>query len=254
MVVLQLNRPESRNAISESLMDELANAVSHAGEPDPGTVLVLRGSGGWFASGGDLREFETFDGPRAGQMLERMRAVLNAVEEFSGPTVAVLDGPAIGGGAELALAFDLRVASSPAWLRYPEAHLGVTTGWQGAERLRRLVGYSHAADLLLTGRKVSSTEALGMGLVNRVWEPDEFEGELHALLRSLHRASLAGVETKRLLRAGLPELTGADVERRAFERLWDEPRRLNAMRSALRSGSQAALETPPETPDNEPFQ
>lgn len=229
--ILWLQRPEVRNALSFRAI-EILEEVSAAWQKSPPTApLVVRGVGGWFASGGDLREFAPLPGEAAARMAGRMQRVLARIADLPVITLAVLDGPAIGGGAELSLACDLRVAQPHAYLHFAQAQLGITTGWQGAERILRLVGYSRAVEILAAAERISADRALDLGLVNAVWRPDEFETRLQGLLLSLNRP--AAREMKALLRDAEVGLAGPQREREIFARLWDRPERREAMVRAL---------------------
>jgi enoyl-CoA hydratase/carnithine racemase len=234
-VVAHLARPEKCNAMSLDLISELDVLVQRlllCGSTKP---FVLRSSGKWFASGGDLRQFSTFTSEEAVVMAHLMSVVLRGIERLPGPTVAALNGPAIGGGIEVALAFDMRVASDSSYLRFAQTRMGITTGWQGVERLCRLVGYSTSLYLLLAGRQVSAEGALRLGLVNAVWPADTFDVELDNLLRSFHDAGEAGLAMKQVLRetCGRPDLSSGELERQLLRVLWDRPERLAAMTNAL---------------------
>lgn len=168
-------------------------------------------------------------------MAHLMSGALRGIESLPGPTIAALNGPAIGGAIELAMAFDFRVASASSYLRFGQTRMGITTGWQGIERLSRLVGYSTSLYVLLTNRKVSAEEALHMGLVNEVWPADTFDVELDNLIGSLLEAGEAGLATKRVLREAScwSGLSSGELERQLLRTLWDRPGRRSAMTNAL---------------------
>jgi enoyl-CoA hydratase/carnithine racemase len=233
--VARLARPEKCNAISLDLIRELDILVENLLLSGSSKPFVLRGTGKWFASGGDLRQFSTFTAEEAVMMAHLMSGVLRGLERLPGPTIAALNGPAIGGGIELALAFDLRVASSFSYLRFAQTRMGITSGWQGVERLCRLVGYSSSLYLLLTAREVSAQEALQLGLVNAVWPAETFDAELNAFLSSVLASREAGLAIKQVLREGVgrSELSSGELERQLLRVLWDRPERRAAMTDAL---------------------
>jgi enoyl-CoA hydratase len=234
-VVARLTRPEKCNAISLEVIGELESLVQSLLRTGTSKPFVLRGSGRWFASGGDLRQFVTFTSEEAAAMAQRMADLLRDIERLPGPTIAALNGPAIGGGVELALAFDMRAASRSSYLRFAQTRIGITTGWQGIERLGRLVGYSTCLYLMLTGSQVPADDALKMGLVNTVWPDETFDAELDNLVQSLLQAGPAGVAVKRVLRGSAvwPALSSGDLEQGLLRLLWDRPERLEAMKAAL---------------------
>jgi enoyl-CoA hydratase/carnithine racemase len=240
-VVTCLTRPEKCNAIGLEVMRELSTLLERLQRSGTTRPFVLRGAGTWFASGGDLKQFAALTSGEAVAMAHLMSGVLRDIERLPGPTVAALNGPAIGGGIELALAFDLRVASDTSYLRFAQNRMGITTGWQGVERLCRLVGYSMAVFLLLAGKQVPPDEALHLGLVNAVWPAADFDAELENLLRSFVDAGEAGLAMKRVLQetACRQELSSGELERRLLRTLWDQPARLQAMTNALTKASQS---------------
>jgi enoyl-CoA hydratase/carnithine racemase len=250
-VIASVQHAARRNAISLQVISALGALVERLTESAETRPFLLRGDAGWFASGGDLREFAEMTAADAGEMVARMGAVLRAVEDLVGPTVAVLNGPAIGGGAEMALAFDIRVAVDTAYLRFPEAQLGLTTGWQGAERLAETVGYSTALELLLTGRKVSAAEGLAIRLLNAVFPESRFERNVDDLTRTLYEAGGAGRAMKGLLQTARRRgRTDGSRERDAFVELWSDPRRRLAMESALVRKNERGIANSDEHGDN----
>jgi methylglutaconyl-CoA hydratase len=231
VLTVAIHRPDVRNAISSDVVAGLERVLQRVERDEGVSVFIWRGSSGWFASGGDLREFGVSSPDEVLATVDRMRRVLERIEALPIPTVAALDGPAVGGGAEAALALDLRIMVSTAYIRFPESHLGITTGWGGARRLRRAVGSSAALEMLLAARKIAASRALERGLVDDVWEPDEFDERLSVLASALAASRDAGRAIKRLLR--LPEDQIDAAERAAFEELWRSETRAEAMTRAL---------------------
>lgn len=180
---LTINRPEKRNALALALLDEIgATLTSHAS--DPGILCaVITGAGDkCFAAGGDLQELDAIrSAADTRAMSRRGRAALDQVRAFPVPVIATLNGPALGGGAELALACDLRIAAEHASFGLPEVTRGIVPGAGGTQRLPRLVGPERALDLILTGRRIDAAEALRIGLVSRVVPPAELLAQARAL-------------------------------------------------------------------------
>ena len=169
IVVVRLNRPKM-NALSGELLRELEEVALALHERPPGAVVVT-GSERIFAAGAEISEFE---GPeRARELGELFHRALNAVASIPRATIAAVHGFALGGGCELALACDFRVAATTAQFGQPEVLLGIIPGGGGTQRLPRLIGAGRAKDLILSGRRVDSEEALRWGLVDRVCEPVE---------------------------------------------------------------------------------
>ncbi len=170
VVVLTLDRPAVRNAIDAATMDALEEAAGRL-EAWPSLVsLVITGSGNRaFCSGGDLRWMRSLGSPADGEaMSRRMQGILARLEALPVPVIAALNGAAVGGGAEIALAADLRYAEPHVALTFKQGRMGLAPGWGGAARLRRVVGYGKALQLLATGATVPAAEAASMGLVDEV--------------------------------------------------------------------------------------
>ena len=172
---LTINRPEQRNALSMDLLDELGDVLaSHAANPDLKCAVITASGDRCFAAGGDLKELNAVRSREdAEAMSKRGRAALDAVRSFPLPVIAGLNGLALGGGAELAMACDLRVAARNAEIGFLQGQLNVTTAWGGGIDLVATVGVQSALDLLITARRVSAQEALELGLLNRLCEPDQ---------------------------------------------------------------------------------
>jgi enoyl-CoA hydratase/carnithine racemase len=162
--VVTLDRPERRNALTSEALDALEAAVTEADQ----SVVYLRGEGPAFCAGADLDVVAHLDRESAERFAARGQRVANAVEEAESAVVAGIDGPARGGGVELALAADIRVATPEATFAEPGVKLGLFGAWGGTVRLPRVVGEGEALDLALSGRTVDAETALRMGLVSRV--------------------------------------------------------------------------------------
>jgi enoyl-CoA hydratase/carnithine racemase len=168
---LTLNRPAQRNALSSTLAHELTSQVKRAGEE--ARALLLTGHGPVFCAGADLKERAGLTGIQSRAHNRLLFDLCEAVARCPVPVVCALNGPALGGGLELALAADIRVADPTARFALPEVGLGIIPGAGGTERLGRVVGPAWARALLLTGRPVSADEAFGIGLVHEVSRPGE---------------------------------------------------------------------------------
>jgi enoyl-CoA hydratase len=167
--VLTLNRPEARNAFNEALLHALRDAVAEAVDDPRVRAIALTGTGDRaFCAGADIRQMQSMT-PEGGRHWSQLgHDVFQALADVPMPTIAAINGVAVGGGCEVALACDLRIASANAQLGQPEIKLGLIPGWGGTQRLPRLVGTASALDLVLTGRVVGVQEAQQIGLVNRV--------------------------------------------------------------------------------------
>ena len=169
VATLTLNRPEALNAFNTEQLRLLEQMLAEVAADPAIRAVVLTGAGERaFAAGADIREMAALS-PEGGLAFGRLgHAVTRAVEALSQPVVAAVNGFALGGGCELAIACDIRIASENAVFAQPEVSLGIPPGWGGSQRLPRLVGPGMAAEMILAGRRVAAAEALRIGLVNRV--------------------------------------------------------------------------------------
>jgi enoyl-CoA hydratase/carnithine racemase len=182
VALLTIDRPQARNAIGLATIGQLEAALEEAAGLDV-SVLVIRGGGDRaFVSGGDLKELSVireFDG--AVEMARRMRRVLDRLSGFPLPVIAAVNGFALGGGAEVAVACDMRIAAADVKLGFTQVKLAIIPAWGGAERLTELIGRSRAMLLIGTGRMVTATEAQAMGLVDDVVPREEFDSAWRGL-------------------------------------------------------------------------
>jgi enoyl-CoA hydratase len=212
LAVLTIDRPHARNAIALSTMGELEEALDAAAGA---RALVIRGGGDRaFVSGGDLKELaalRTLD--EAAGMARRMRTICDRIAAFPAPVIAALNGHALGGGAEVAVAADIRVAADDVKIGFNQVALGIMPAWGGAERLAELVGRSEALLLAGSGTVLSAAEAHRIGLINRVVARAEFDREWRSLAQSLANRSAGAI--KQVLAGATPEQAIA-----AFADLW----------------------------------
>ena len=173
VATLRLNRPAARNAISHRMADELTAALSLLAQRDGLRALILTGAGDQaFCAGADLRERRALAPEERGAHTRAIAAAAEALAALPVPTIAAVRGYALAGGAELALACDLRVAATDTVFGFPEVRIGIFPGAGGVVRLPRLIGDAAARDLLFTGRRVGAEEALRLGLVDRRVPPE----------------------------------------------------------------------------------
>jgi enoyl-CoA hydratase len=182
--VLTMNRPEAMNALSRQLRAELAEAITSL-EADPAIrVLILTGAGRAFTAGLDLKELGASDPSRAifGQSVPDP---VSALAKFSGPIIGAINGVAITGGFELALACDVLIASTAARFADTHARVGVMPGWGLSQRLSRVIGIYRAKELSLSGNFLSARQACDWGMVNRVVEPEALLPQARALAKDM---------------------------------------------------------------------
>ena len=212
LAVVTIDRPHARNAISLETMDQLADALDGA---EGARALVVKGAGDKaFVSGGDLKELAALRTEAdAAAMAWKMRSICNRIAMFPGPVLAALNGHALGGGAEVAVAADIRLAADDVKIGFNQSALAIMPAWGGAERLAELVGKSRALLLAGTGSVLNAAEAYRVGLVDVVVPRVEFEDEWRSLARRL--ATPSAIEIKCVTNGASPEEAVA-----AFARLW----------------------------------
>ncbi|MGV9797721.1 enoyl-CoA hydratase/isomerase family protein [Mycobacterium sp. NPDC003449] len=212
LAVITIDRPHARNAISLDTMDELDKALDGA---VGASALAITGAGDRaFVSGGDLKELAALRTElQASSMAWRMRSICDRIAAFPGPVVAALNGHALGGGAEVAVAADIRIAADDIRIGFNQATLEIMPAWGGAERLAALVGRGRALLLAGTGRVLGAAEAEQVGLVDQLLPRAEFADGWRNTARLLARRPAR--EIKRVV-AGVPATEAVA----AFARLW----------------------------------
>ena len=174
ILTLTISRPEALNALNRQVIDALAAAIEAAQDNAEVRVIVLTGAGEKaFVAGADIKEFADFDQAQGEELARRgQRNLFDRVEQSRKPVVAAINGFALGGGLELAMAAHVRVASTNARMGLPEVSLGVIPGYGGTQRLAQIVGKGKAMEMVLTGGMIPADDALQCGLVNQVVEPE----------------------------------------------------------------------------------
>jgi enoyl-CoA hydratase len=192
VAVLTINRPDKLNALNVATRDDIDAALDEIRADDAIRVLVVTGAGEKaFIAGADITEFAGRTAHQQRAAMQAMR-VFNQIEEFPKPVIAAINGFCLGGGCELALACDLRIASERAKLGQPEINLGIIPGGGGTQRLTRLVGEGKAMELILTGKIISAQEALAIGLVNEVVSPEALDDRVMELAAQMtHKSPIA---------------------------------------------------------------
>ncbi|MHB8573118.1 MAG: enoyl-CoA hydratase/isomerase family protein [Candidatus Dormibacteria bacterium] len=216
-----LNNPPA-NSLSRKLVDELRQLQQDVAADDGVRCLVLTGAGEkFFVAGADIKELAGGAGKDVADQVGERSAVFTGFETLDKPVVVAINGFALGGGCELAMAADIRIAADTAKFGQPEINIGIIPGWGGTQRLPRLVGRTLAMDLLLTGRMMGADEALRAGLVNQVVPAAELIDAALAYAGKLAGQAPIGIAaTKRAVFDGmsLPIEEALQVERREFAR------------------------------------
>jgi enoyl-CoA hydratase/carnithine racemase len=216
--VLKLNRPRAYNALSRELVDHLRAAVAGIWSSG-GRVLVLTASEPGFCSGADLKQRRSMSDDDKYAHNRAINALADEIVALPVPTIAAINGVAMGGGCELALACDIRIASRNAVIGLTEARIGAMPGAGGSQRLPRLVGPARALELMFSGEPVSASRAAEIGLVNDVAEPDELENRTLQLARCFASRSRGTASLlKKVVYDGLdrPLREGLELERIAI--------------------------------------
>jgi enoyl-CoA hydratase len=238
---ITFNRPKVLNALNRRTMEELNHILIGARDDDEVRVLILTGAGEKaFVAGADISELAV-QTPVGGKETALFgQSVLHRLETLGKPSIAAINGFALGGGCEVALACSMRLASKAAKLGQPEVKLGILTGYGGSQRLSRLCGKGVAHELCLTGEMISADEALRIGLVNHVYEPAELLPAAEALAKKIiANAPLAVKFTMEAIERGveMPQEEGQFLEATLFG--------MSAATEDMREGTRAFLEKRP---------
>jgi enoyl-CoA hydratase len=219
IATVTIQRPDKLNALDDQTIAELGTAIDECRERGDVGGIILTGAGRAFVAGADIAELSRHDAQSARALSSRGQAVFRRFETSPKPVIAAVNGFALGGGCELAMACHLRIASEAAKFGQPEVKLGLVPGYGGTQRLPRLVGRGRALQLLLTGELIDAQEAFRIGLVNRVVPAAELLDQASGMLRAmLANAPLALAECITLVDRGqdVPLDIGLAAEATAF--------------------------------------
>jgi len=220
IAVLTLNRPEVRNAISRALLEDMASALrTVVAAPDARAVIITGAGAQAFCAGADLKERAGMSPEEVGGFLQTIGRLYTAIENFKLPVIAAVNGAAFGGGLELALAADIRLAANTAVMGLTETRLAIIPGAGGTQRLPRILGKGKAMELILTGRRIDAKEALDMALVNHVYPADQLMAESRKLAAAIGEGGpIAVQQAKYAINLGLEGdlQTGLAIESKAY--------------------------------------
>jgi enoyl-CoA hydratase len=205
IATITINRPAALNAVTAATLEELGRLVAEIDQSADIRVALLTGAGSKaFVAGADIASMRDMSPAQARELARLAQRVYAAIESSPKPFIAVVNGYALGGGCELALACDIRLASENARFGQPEINLGVMPGFGGTQRLPRLIGKGRALEIILGGEMIDAQEALRIGLVNRVVPPDELLEAAQQLARKIASKSLVALQLcKEAVRNGL---------------------------------------------------
>lgn len=217
---ITINRPPV-NALNAATIDELTQAFTELKDDPEVRVVIITGAGQYtFIAGADITGFTQIEDQEAGlKLIRKGQDLFDLIETFPKPVIAAINGACLGGGNELAMSCDFRLAAESARFGQPEINLGIIPGWGGTQRLFRLVGRTKALELLLTGDLIKAADALRYGLVNKVVPDNELLAQSKNIARKLTmQAPLAMAAIKRAISYGTsqPLAAGLEYEGRAF--------------------------------------
>ncbi len=207
--ILTVSRPEALNALNSEALTELAARAAEVRADEDIRVLIVTGEGKAFVAGADIAEMKDLDAEAGRAFGLKGQAALSAIEALPIPVIAAVNGFALGGGCELSLCADIRIASEKAKFGQPEVGLGITPGFGGTQRLPRVIGLSKAMELILTGRMIRADEALALGLVDRVTAPEELMAEAVKLAETIAANAPVAVRNSK---AAVRRFTGAALQ------------------------------------------
>jgi enoyl-CoA hydratase len=220
IATLVINRPKQLNALNKQTLSEINEAFESMRENDAVKVVVMTGSGEKaFVAGADIKEFADFSGVEGSELAKTgHQTVFNVIEEFSKPVIAAINGFALGGGLELAMAAHVRIASDNARMGLPETSLGVIPGYGGTQRLPQLIGKGRALEMIFSAKMIDASTALNYGLVNAVVPQEALRATAEKMAQDFMKNSIVAMGYAiEAVNAGMLEgAIGYDVEVQAF--------------------------------------
>lgn len=217
---LTVDQPKSLNALSSKVLKELSQAATEIAESNEAKVVIITGAGEKsFVAGANIKEMQSLNAIEGRKFSDIGNSAFEQIANLPQPTIAAVNGFALGGGCELAIACDIRLASENAIFGQPEVGLGITPGFGGTQRLPRLIPTGIAKELIYTARNVKAQEAKEIGLVNHVYTQEELMAEAEKLAQKiLGKGQLAIQKAKKAIDVGLDSSLqrGLDMEREVF--------------------------------------
>ena len=204
VAVVTINRPEALNALNSQVLTDLDGILTQIDQDKEVFAVIITGAGRSFVAGADIGEMVNFTSAEGKDFGLHGNGVFLKIENLRVPVIAAINGFALGGGCELSMACDIRLASEKAKFGQPEVGLGITPGFGGTQRLPRIVGVSKAMELILTAKIIGAEEAKAIGLVNDVYAPEELMDKALELANAIcANAPIAVAESKRCIRKGM---------------------------------------------------
>ena len=231
--IIALNRPEVRNALNRKMIQELGDALTEL-ENDPQIRSIIITGNKDFCAGADIKEMNAIKPEEIEAFCRRGHKVVNQIENMGKPVIAAINGFALGGGCELALACDIRIAGESAKFGQPEVNLGLIPGFGGTQRLSRLVGVGKAKEMIFTGEILGAKEAAAIGLVNRVEKDEELMAKAEEMAQVIaQKAPIAVKMAKTLINENQEITKGLEKEIEFFARCFTTQDRLEGMNAFL---------------------
>jgi len=225
IATITINRPEALNAMNKVVVAELHETIEKCIENDDVSIIIITGSGEKaFVAGADIKAMQTMSGRQALEFSREGQEMTMVIENSPKPVIAAINGFALGGGCEIALACDIRIASQNAKFSQPEVALGIIPGWGGTQRLPRLIGKGRAIEMIAGGEMINAEEALQIGLVNHVVPQLELMEKTYSLAKSILKNGPAAVGAAlKCIHKGFDEHleNGLDIELNAFSELFE---------------------------------
>ena len=236
VALITINRPAAMNALNSLFFSEFNDLLNSIGKDDTIRILVITGEGKAFVAGADIAEMANMNFDQACCFSQLGQKTFLRLEKLEIPVIAAVNGFALGGGFELAMACDFRIASSAAKFGQPEVNLGLIPGYAGTQRLSRLAGMGNALYLILTGEMITAEDALHAGLVQKIFPPEILMEEVMKIARKMaSNGSNAIRKAKEVIRKGreIPLKEGSKMEAEAFSKLFDYPSTKEGMMAFL---------------------
>ena len=219
--IVKLDNPPM-NAICTELLDSLEETLNLLEDDEGIQVVIIEGVGKAFVAGADISEMNEMSPEEAEKFSKKGQELFNKIENFPVPVIAAVDGYALGGGMELAMACDLIIASDRSVFGQPEVSLGIIPGFGGTQRLPRIIGIKKAKELIFTGKKIGAKEAYEIGLINKLVDPENFMEEVMKLSKSISKnGPLAVKYAKRAINEGTQLDNRLDKEVEMFKKCFE---------------------------------
>jgi len=204
IAVLTMSRPQAMNALNSNFFSEMNEMLSEFEKRNDIKAMILTGEGKAFVAGADISEMSNMNSSQGFEFSKKGQSIFSRIENLPFPVIAAVNGFALGGGCELAMSCDIRIASTYAKFGQPEVNLGLIPGYAGTQRLPRFIGLSNALYLLLTGDMINADEAFRLGLVQKVVEPDKLMDEAMAIANKIaSKGTIAVKKAKAVTRKGM---------------------------------------------------